>query len=88
MRLEDFYINEREFYKKEIKRSRKEQKRRNIAIISLVCITIVLYIIGLLFVLKVFSMINIQPSISILSTPFSSNQVLKSTKILRGDINE
>ena len=52
MRLEDFYVNEREFYKNEIKESKIKYKRKLILTIILNLIIITLYVIGLIIILK------------------------------------
>ena len=52
MRLEDFYINEREFYKNEIKESKRKYKHKLILTIILNLIIITLYVIGLIIILK------------------------------------
>lgn len=52
MRLEDFYVNEREFYKNEIKESKRKYKHKLILTIILNLIIITLYVIGLIIILK------------------------------------
>ena len=52
MRLEDFYINEREFYKKEIERAKNQRKKKLILTIVIVIVMIGLYLIGLFSILK------------------------------------
>ena len=52
MRLEDFYINESEFYKNEIKESKRKYKHKLILTIILNLIIITLYVIGLIIILK------------------------------------
>ena len=52
MRWEDFYINEREFYKNEIKESKRKYKHKLILTIILNLIIISLYVIGLIIILK------------------------------------
>ena len=52
MRLEDFYINEREFYNNEIKESKRKYKHKLILTIILNLIIITLYVIGLIIILK------------------------------------
>ena len=52
MKLEDFYINEREFYKNEIKESKRKYKHKLILTIILNLIIITLYVIGLIIILK------------------------------------
>ena len=52
MRLEDFYINEREFYKNEIKELKRKYKHKLILTIILNLIIITLYVIGLIIILK------------------------------------
>lgn len=52
MRLEDFYINEREFYKREIEESKIKRRNKTILTIMLNLIIITLYVIGLIIILK------------------------------------
>ena len=52
MRLEDFYVNEREFYKNEIKESKRKYKHKLILTIVIVIVMIGLYLIGLFSILK------------------------------------
>ena len=52
MRLEDYYVNEREFYKNEIKESKRKYKHKLILTIILNLIIIILYVIGLIIILK------------------------------------
>ena len=52
MRLEDFYVNEREFYKREIEKTKKQRKKKLILTIVIVIIMIGLYLIGLFSILK------------------------------------
>ena len=52
MRLEDFYINEREFYKREIERAKNQRKKKIILTIAIVIVIIGLYLIGLFSILK------------------------------------
>ena len=52
MRLEDFYVNEREFYINEIKESKIKYKNKLILTIILNLIIITLYVIGLIIILK------------------------------------
>ena len=52
MRLEDFYVNEREFYKNGIKESKRKYKHKLILTIILSLIIITLYVIGLIIILK------------------------------------
>ena len=52
MRLEDFYINEREFYKREIERAKNQGKKKLILTIAIVIVMIGLYLIGLFSILK------------------------------------
>lgn len=52
MSLEDFYINENEFYKREIERAKKQKKKKLILTIILNLIVITLYILGLIIILK------------------------------------
>ena len=52
MRLEDFYINERKFYKNEIERAKRKYKHKIILTIILNLIIIILYVIGLIIILK------------------------------------
>ena len=52
MRLEDFYINASEFYKNEIKESKRKYKHKLILTIILNLIIITLYVIGLIIILK------------------------------------
>ena len=52
MRLEDFYVNEREFYINEIKESKRKYKHKLILTIILNLIIITLYVIGLIIILK------------------------------------
>ena len=52
MRLEDFYVNEREFYKREIEKAKKQRKKKLILTIAIVIVMIGLYLIGLFSILK------------------------------------
>ena len=52
MRLEDFYINESEFYKKEIEKAKIKLRNKTILTIILSLIIITLYVIGLIIILK------------------------------------
>ena len=52
MRLEDFYINEREFYKREIEKVKIKLRNKTILTIILTLIIITLYVIGLIIILK------------------------------------
>ena len=52
MRLEDFYINEREFYTREIEKAKKQRKKDLILTIVIVIVMIGLYLIGLFSILK------------------------------------
>lgn len=52
MRLEDFYINESEFYKREIESVKKKRKKKLILTIVIVIVMIGLYLIGLFSILK------------------------------------
>ena len=52
MRLEDFYINEREFYKREIEKAKIKLRNKTILTIILNLIIITLYVIGLIIILK------------------------------------
>lgn len=52
MRLEDFYVNEREFYKREIESVKKKRKKKLILTIVIVIVMIGLYLIGLFSILK------------------------------------
>ena len=52
MRLEDFYINEREFYKREIEKSKIKIRNKTILTIILNLMIITLYVIGLIIILK------------------------------------
>lgn len=51
-RLEDFYINEREFYKREIERAKIKCRNKTILTIILNLMIITLYVIGLIIILK------------------------------------
>ena len=51
-RLEDFYINEREFYKREIERAKIKCRNKTILTIILNLMIITLYVIGLIIMLK------------------------------------
>lgn len=52
MRLEDFYVNEREFYTREIEKAKKQRKKKLILTIAIVIVMIGLYLIGLFSILK------------------------------------
>ena len=52
MRLEDFYINEREFYTREIERAKNQRKKKLILTIVIMIVMIGLYLIGLFSILK------------------------------------
>lgn len=52
MRLEDFYVNEREFYTREIEKAKKQRKKDLILTIVIVIVMIGLYLIGLFSILK------------------------------------
>ena len=52
MRVEGFYVNEREFYKREIERAKKQRKKKLILTIAIVIVMIGLYLIGLFSILK------------------------------------
>ena len=52
MRLEDFYINESEFYKRKIEKAKKQRKKKLILTIVIVIVMIGLYLIGLFSILK------------------------------------
>ena len=52
MRLEDFYVNEREFYTREIEKAKRKYKNKLILTIILNLIIITLYVIGLIIILK------------------------------------
>ena len=52
MRLEDFYINEREFYTREIEKAKIKLRNKTILTIILNLIIITLYVIGLIIILK------------------------------------
>lgn len=52
MRLEDFYINEREFYKREIEKAKIKIRNKTILTIILNLMIITLYVIGLIIILK------------------------------------
>ena len=52
MKLEDFYVNEREFYKREIERAKIKRRNKTILTIILNLIIITLYVIGLIIILK------------------------------------
>lgn len=52
MRLEDFYINESEFYKKEIEKAKIKSRNKTILTIVIVVVMIGLYLIGLFSILK------------------------------------
>ena len=51
-RLEDFYINEREFYKREIEKAKIKIRNKTILTIILNLMIITLYVIGLIIILK------------------------------------
>ena len=52
MKLEDFYINASEFYKREIKKAKIKLRNKTILPIILSLIIITLYVIGLIIILK------------------------------------
>ena len=52
MRLENFYINESEFYTREIEKAKKQRKKDLILTIVIVIVMIGLYLIGLFSILK------------------------------------
>ena len=52
MRLEDFYVNEREFYTREIEKAKIKSRNKTILTIILNLIIITLYVIGLIIILK------------------------------------
>ena len=52
MRLEDFYINKREFYTREIEKAKIKLRNKTILTIILSLIIITLYVIGLIIILK------------------------------------
>ena len=52
MRLEDFYINEREFYKREIEESKIKRRKTLILTIILNLIIVTFYAVGLIIILK------------------------------------
>ena len=52
MKLEDFYINESEFYKREIEKAKIKLRNKTILTIILNLIIITLYVIGLIIILK------------------------------------
>ena len=52
MRLEDFYVNEREFYTREIEKAKIKLRNKTILTIILSLIIITLYVIGLIIILK------------------------------------
>ena len=52
MRLEDFYVNERKFYTREIEKAKIKLRNKTILTIILSLIIITLYVIGLIIILK------------------------------------